>query len=236
MVGEAGDGPGGIEAAVQLAPDVVLMALNLPGRNGVEATRAITARSAGTAVLVLSMIDAEDSIFAAMRAGARGYLLKDAGRAELARAVEAVAHGEVVFSAEIASRGPGLVRRRWDARGVTPFPLLTEREREVLDLLARGLTNSAIARRLVVSDKTVRNPRVQRLRQAARAGSGRGGGPGARCRARRRAGLRQGSEGAAQVGSQPSYAGASTAARSMGMPSPSGTDSGAVHGRRRTRA
>jgi DNA-binding NarL/FixJ family response regulator len=105
------------------------------------------------------MLDGDDSVFAAMRAGARGYLLKGADRNEIARALDGVAHGEVVFSAGIASRvlaffaaGPGAA-----ATALVPFPDLTEREREILDLVARGLTNAEIARRLVVSDKTVRN-------------------------------------------------------------------------------
>ena len=102
------------------------------------------------------MLEGDDALFAAMRAGARGYLLKGADRQEIARALETVANGEVVFSATLASRVLA-----WFARGgagaASPFPELTEREREILDLVARGLTNAAIARRLVVSDKTVRN-------------------------------------------------------------------------------
>jgi DNA-binding NarL/FixJ family response regulator len=156
VVGEAGDGLQAVELALDLAPDVVVMDLNLPGLGGIEATRRITAQLPGTAVLVLTMLEGDDALFAAMRAGARGYLLKGADRQEIARALETVANGEVVFSATLASRVLA-----WFARGgagtATPFPELTEREREILDLVARGLTNAAIARRLVVSDKTVRN-------------------------------------------------------------------------------
>jgi DNA-binding NarL/FixJ family response regulator len=104
------------------------------------------------------MVEGEESVFAAMRAGARGYLLKGAARAEIERAVRTVASGEVVFSPAVADRVLGWFRsggRPGDR--LAPFPELTEREREVLDLLARGLTNAKIARRLVVSDKTVRN-------------------------------------------------------------------------------
>jgi DNA-binding NarL/FixJ family response regulator len=158
VVGEAGDGEQAVAVAGQLIPDVIVMDLHLPVLNGIEATRRITAAHPGVAVLVLTMLEGDDSVFAAMRAGARGYLLKGADRAEIARAVEGVAHGEVVFSAGIASRvlaffaaGPGA------APSLDPFPGLTEREREILDLVARGLTNAEIARRLMVSDKTVRN-------------------------------------------------------------------------------
>ena len=156
VVAEAGDGALAVELALGLAPDVVVMDLNMPGLGGIEATRRITAQLPGTAVLVLTMLEGDDALFAAMRAGARGYLLKGADRQEIARALETVANGEVVFSATLASRVLA-----WFARGgagaASPFPELTEREREILDLVARGLTNAAIARRLVVSDKTVRN-------------------------------------------------------------------------------
>ena len=159
VVGEAGDGHAAVEAARRLSPDVVVMDLHMPGLNGIDATRQVVSAQPSVAVLVLTMLDGDDSVFAAMRAGARGYLLKGADRGEIARALQGVAHGEVVFSAGIASRvlaffaaGPGAA-----AAALDPFPGLTEREREILDLVARGLTNAEIARRLVVSDKTVRN-------------------------------------------------------------------------------
>ena len=159
VVGEAGDGEQAVRVVSELAPDVVVMDLHMPVMNGIDATRVISSTQPAVAVLVLTMLEGDDSVFAAMRAGARGYLLKGADRAEIARAVEGVAHGEVVFSAGIASRvlaffaaGPGAARE-----ALEPFPGLTEREREILDLVARGLTNAEIARRLVVSDKTVRN-------------------------------------------------------------------------------
>ncbi|HSK54662.1 MAG TPA: response regulator transcription factor [Jiangellales bacterium] len=156
VVGEAGDGREAVELAATLAPDVVVMDLKLPEVNGIDATREIVARRPATAVLVLTMLEGDDSVFAAMRAGARGYLLKGADRKEIARALETVASGEIVFSSEIASRVLA-----WFAAGrdrvPAPFPELTEREREILDLVARGLTNPAIAARLVLSEKTVRN-------------------------------------------------------------------------------
>ena len=159
VVGTASDGVEAVRLAGELDPDVVVMDLQMPELNGIEATARMTAEQPHVAVLVLTMYDDDESVFAAMRAGARGYLLKGADRGEIARAVAGVANGEVVFSAGIASRvlaffaaGPGAA-----AAALDPFPGLTEREREILDLVARGLTNAEIARRLVVSDKTVRN-------------------------------------------------------------------------------
>jgi DNA-binding NarL/FixJ family response regulator len=155
VVGEAGDGREAVRVAAELEPDVVVMDLHMPVLNGVDATRQVLAHRPDTAVLVRTMLDGDDAVFAAMRAGARGYLLKGADRAEIARGLQAVASGEVVFSAAIASRV--LAWFAGGGRQVSAFPELTEREREVLDLVARGLTNAAIAARLVVSEKTVRN-------------------------------------------------------------------------------
>jgi DNA-binding NarL/FixJ family response regulator len=158
LVGEASTGDEAVELAVRLRPEVVLMDLQLPGRNGIEATRAIGDQAPEVAVLVLTMFEDEDSVFAAMRAGARGYLLKGADHGELTRAIAAVAAGQAIF-------GPGIARRiiaffaasPAHARGAQPFPELTEREREVLELIAQGRANAAIAQRLGIAEKTVRN-------------------------------------------------------------------------------
>ena len=158
VVGEAGDGETALEVVGRLRPAVVLMDLHMPGTNGIDTTRELVRRDPDVAVLVLTMLEGEESVFAALRAGARGYLLKGAGRAEIERAVRAVAQGEVVFSPAVAGRVLAWFRGAGSGGDpASPFPELTEREREVLDLVARGLTNAEIARRLVVSDKTVRN-------------------------------------------------------------------------------
>ena len=156
VVGTAADGAAAVRMVDELRPDVVLMDLHMPGVNGVEATRTITAQHPAVAVLALTMLEGDDSVFSALRSGARGYLLKGAGRDQITAAVSAAARGEVAFSPAIAGRvlsffaGPA-------RRGAVPFTELTDREREILDLVARGLTNPAIAARLVLSEKTVRN-------------------------------------------------------------------------------
>jgi DNA-binding NarL/FixJ family response regulator len=186
VVGEAETGVQAVEQAAALRPDVVAMDLQLPGLNGLEATRRILATDPEARVLVLTMFDDDDSVFAAMRAGALGYLVKGAKPAEVAGAIQAVAGGEAIF-------GPAIARRVIDffAAGSAPPPLpeLTDREREVLELVARGLSNPAIARHLVVSPKTVKNhvsnifaklavaDRAEAIAKARRAGLG-GTGPG----------------------------------------------------------
>jgi DNA-binding NarL/FixJ family response regulator len=158
VVAEAEDGIGAVTAAHTTQPDVVLMNLNLPGLDGIEATRRIVAASPHIAVLVLTMYDDDASVFAAVRAGARGYLLKGADQAEIVRAIAAVADGEAIF-------GPSVARRiieffaapRPPATPEVVFEELTAREHEVLDLIAAGRSNADIAAALVLSPKTVRN-------------------------------------------------------------------------------
>ena len=155
VVGQASGGAEAAELAARLAPDVVVMDLHMPEVSGIEATRRIAEDSPGVAVLVLTMLEDDDSVFAALRAGARGYVVKGAERADIVRAIEAVAGGEIIFGPAVAERALAAFTASEPRRG--PFPHLTEREHEVLDLVARGLTNQAIATRLVLSDKTVRN-------------------------------------------------------------------------------
>ncbi len=155
VVGEASTGAEAVKLALDVAPDVILMDLHMPEMNGIEATREIAAAAPDTAVLVLTMLEDDESVFAAMQAGARGYLVKGAERRDIARAVEAVARGEIIFGPAVAERALAAFNAGGPRRG--PFPELTEREHEILDLVARGLTNQAIASRLVLSQKTVRN-------------------------------------------------------------------------------
>jgi DNA-binding NarL/FixJ family response regulator len=157
VVGDATDGDAAIAAALDLQPDVVLMDLNMPGRSGIEATRAIVAAAPHIAVLVLTMHEDDESVFAAVQAGARGYLVKGARQAELLRALRSVAEGGAVFGPAIARRMVDFFAAAARASAVTPFPDLTAREREILDLIARGRANGQIAEQLVLSDKTVRN-------------------------------------------------------------------------------
>jgi DNA-binding NarL/FixJ family response regulator len=156
LIGEATNGDEVIELARQVRPDVVLMDLAMPGRNGIEATREIASNGWASAVLILTMFADDESIFAAMRAGARGYLLKDAGHEEMRRAIEGVGAGEAIFGAGVAQRMVGFFARARDL-GVQPFPELTDREREVLAEIARGASNASIALHLGISVKTVRN-------------------------------------------------------------------------------
>ena len=156
LLGEATTGDEAIDLAREVRPDVVLMDIAMPGRNGIEATREIAAKGYATAVLILTMFADDESIFAAMRAGARGYLLKDAGNEEMRRAIEGLGNGEAIFGAGVAQRMVGFFARAREL-GVQPFPDLTDREREVLAEIARGASNSTIALHLGISVKTVRN-------------------------------------------------------------------------------
>ncbi len=155
VVGEARDGRAAVEAALSLQPDVVLMDLAMPGMGGVEATRHVLARCPHIAVLVLTMAEDDESVFAALQAGARGYLLKGARKAEMLRAIRAVSDGEAILGAPVAARLSALVADR--PRPAEAFPQLSAREREILVLLTEQLTNPEIAARLGLSEKTVRN-------------------------------------------------------------------------------
>jgi DNA-binding NarL/FixJ family response regulator len=155
IVGEAKTGAAAIEAARRLGPDIVIMDIDMPTLSGIEATRVIRTECPGTAVLVLTMSKATDTIFAAMRAGARGYLLKGSGLDDITRAVAAVRGGGAVFGPEVAGEVVDHVTR--PAADSVPFPELTDRERAVLELIADGRGNAEIARRLGLSIKTVRN-------------------------------------------------------------------------------
>ncbi|WP_283135376.1 response regulator transcription factor [Rhizohabitans arisaemae] len=159
VVGTAADGEEAVARTAELRPDVVVMDLQMPRLDGVQATQRIVSMFPATGVLVLTMHEDDDSVFAAMLAGARGYLLKGADQTEILRAVTAVAGGEAIF-------GPALAQRvtRYFARLAVehpprpePFPQLTAREREILGLIAAGLSNPRIAERLSLSPKTVRN-------------------------------------------------------------------------------
>jgi DNA-binding NarL/FixJ family response regulator len=159
IVGVAGDGREAVECCRALTPDVVVMDLRMPVLDGVEATRQITTTQPDIGVVVLTMFDDDELIFAAIRAGARGYLMKDADDVEIARVLHGIARGEAIF-------GPGSAQRLLDTINRTgtssppaggAFPQLTIREMEVLELIARGRRNGEMATELFLSERTVRN-------------------------------------------------------------------------------
>ena len=157
VVAEAADGEQAVLLSAELAPDVVVMDLHMPGENGVAATRRIVAARPSTGVLVLTMFEDDDSVFAAMRAGARGYLVKGSDTDDVVGAIIAVGRGEAIFGPTVARRILSFLTRPLSAFDEQLFPELTAREREVLDLIAGGVGNLDIAKRLFLSPKTVRN-------------------------------------------------------------------------------
>jgi DNA-binding NarL/FixJ family response regulator len=146
-----------IERAASLQPDVILMDLQMPGIGGIEATRRILHTSPHIRILVVTMFEDDHSVFAALRAGARGYILKDADEDEILRAISAVGRGEAIFSPAIAQRLIDFFAAPHAVILPQFFPELTDREREILLLIAQGYNNSDIARRLTLSLKTVAN-------------------------------------------------------------------------------
>jgi DNA-binding NarL/FixJ family response regulator len=154
VIGESADGAAAVELALRERPQVVVMDIRMPGQDGIEATRNLAAAAPDVAVLILTMLEDDESVFAAMRAGARGYVLKGAEQEEIVGAIRAVSRGEAIF-------GPGVAQRVLQLFGsespAKPFPSLTTREREILDLMAEGASNVEIAHKLFISPKTVSN-------------------------------------------------------------------------------
>ena len=184
IVGEATDARGAVTAAAELAPDVVLLDVGLPDGSGIDVAREILAAQPGVRVLMMTMSDEDETVVSAMRAGARGYVVKGAGRADLLGGIRTVAAGGAVFSPAVADRLGVYFASLATLPGHAAFPQLTDREREVLDLVARGHDNRRIARELFLSDKTVRNhvsnvlakvdadDRAEAVARARRAGMG----------------------------------------------------------------
>lgn len=197
VAGEAATGEEAVALVPGVQPDVVLMDVQMPGINGIEATRRVVRENPRVGVVVVTMFDDDDSVFAAMRAGARGYVLKGADADEVIKVVRAVAEGEAHFGPDIARRLMGFFSVLGTSASEAAFPELTAREREVLDLIARGVSNAGISECLYVSPKTVRNhisniftklqvaDRAQAIVRAREAGLG-GEAAGSSCRSSRR--------------------------------------------------
>ncbi len=185
LIGEAATGEDAVARAAALRPDVVLMDIKMPGTNGVEATRRVLNENPRVGVVVLTMLEDDDSVFAAMRAGARGYVVKGADEGEMLRVVRAAASGEALFGRAVAERLMTFFADAGQIAKARAFPDLTDRERDVLGLIAQGLSNAEIADRLFLSPKTVRNhissifdklqvtDRAQAIVRAREAGMGR---------------------------------------------------------------
>lgn len=161
VAGEAATGEEAISLAAELQPDVIVMDIQMPDVSGIDATRRILDTSPRIGVLIVTMFEDDYSVFAAMRAGAKGYMLKDADEEDMLHAIRAVSRGEAIFSPAVARRVIDFFTgaRSGVELAVPPraFPALTDREREILDLIAGGLSNPEIAARLYLSPKTVRN-------------------------------------------------------------------------------
>jgi DNA-binding NarL/FixJ family response regulator len=157
LVGEARSGEEAVMLAASTTPDVILMDIQMPGISGIDATREILTASPDVGILMLTMYEDDASVFSAMRAGARGYVLKGAAQTEVLRAIEAISHGEALFSPSIASRLMSYFSSLQAPNLPDAFPELTDREREILHLIAQGHTNPEIAAQLYLSEKTVRN-------------------------------------------------------------------------------
>jgi DNA-binding NarL/FixJ family response regulator len=157
VIGEASTGEEAVARAAELQPDVVLMDLQMPEVNGIEATRRILQESPSVRILVVTLFEDDDSVFMALRAGARGYILKDADEEEMVLAIRAVARGEAIFSPTIATRLLAYFAAPKPAAQPQAFPTLTDREREILNLIAQGHPNPSIAKQLHLSTKTVGN-------------------------------------------------------------------------------
>lgn len=159
VAGEAGSGEEAVSLAASLRPDVILMDIQMPGINGIDATRRILQSNPDIRVLIVTIFEDDPSVFTAMRAGARGYILKDAKKVDIIGAVQAVGRGEAIFSPSIAARLIEFFAAMAPSEKpqVDIFPELTEREREILNLMARGYNNADIASKLVLGQNTVRN-------------------------------------------------------------------------------
>jgi DNA-binding NarL/FixJ family response regulator len=157
IVGEAATGDEVVALASTTQPDVILMDLRMPGISGIEATRRILQDSPHIRILVVTLVAEDDSVFAALRAGARGYILKDASEGEILQAIQMARIGDAVFSAPVAQRLIDFFATPLSSEPPIPFPDLTDRERTILTLIAQGRSNTEIADTLVISTKTVRN-------------------------------------------------------------------------------